>query len=79
MIDVITKKPLRVTINTSWPYIDVAACQIDDVHQLLEKQGIRHSVREEIISFNGGPEEGKIFLGRGVDPIAVQAILDSIQ
>jgi hypothetical protein len=78
MIDTTTKKPLRVsTESTAGPYIRLPESQLAEVQQLLDRRGIRYQVDEEIISFDGGPEVAIIDLGRGADAAAVQAILDS--
>jgi hypothetical protein len=77
--DTTTRKPLRVlTESTAGPYIRLPESQLAEVQQLLDSHGIHYEVDEEIISFNGGPEEAIIDLGRGGDAAAVQAILDSI-
>jgi hypothetical protein len=79
MIDVTTNKPLRVLDNgTTLPMIELPFSQLDDVRRLLDGIGVRYWVDEEIISFNGGPEEALIVLGRGTDASAVQAALDSV-
>ncbi len=79
MIDNTNGKPLNVrSIETPWPYIQVAASQRNEVHQLLTEHGIRHWLSEDIWSFNDGPMVGRIEFGRGVDAKAVQAILDSV-
>jgi hypothetical protein len=75
--DVTTQRPLTVsTDGTVGPYIDVPFSQLDEVRRLLDDHGIRYSVEEAVISFNGGPEMAVIDLGRRGDAGAVQAILD---
>jgi hypothetical protein len=79
MIDTTTKKPLRVeTDGEGRSYIDLPATQVEEVRRLLESHGIRHWVLEDILSWNGGPFEAIIYLGRGADPQAVQTVLDSV-
>lgn len=79
MTDVITNKPLRVTvIGTARPYIELAFSQLEDVQRLLDAQAIHYWVDDMVISFNGGPEMAIIHLAREVNPAAVQTILDSI-
>ncbi len=79
MIDVTTRKPLRVsTDEIAGPYLMLPFSQAPEVEQVLEARGIRHRVLEDVISFNGGPEEATIVFGRGADPGAIQAALDSI-
>ena len=78
MTDTTTKKPLRVsTDGTVGPYIMLPLSQLDEVQRLLDRRDIRYSVQEDVISFNGAPEEATIDLGRGADAEAIQAILDS--
>jgi hypothetical protein len=80
MIDTTTNKPLRVWPDEKvGPYIEVVASQLEEVKRLLEKNGIRYSVEEDIISLNGGPYIATINLRRGTDPNAVQAILDGVR
>jgi hypothetical protein len=79
MIDVTTKRPLRVsTDGTAGPYIMVPVSQLDEVRQLLDCRRVRYWVEEDVISLNGAPEIAVVNLGRGGDAIAVQAILDSV-
>jgi hypothetical protein len=79
MIDVATKKPLRVeTHSTVGAYISVTVPQLDAIRQLLERHKIGFRVAENAISYNGGPETTRIYLGRKADPHAIQAILDSV-
>jgi hypothetical protein len=78
MIDVATRKPLRVlTEGTAGPYIRVSVDQLDELRRLLDAGGIRYWVEENVISINGGPEIGVVNLGRGADARAIQAVLDS--
>ena len=78
MIDVTTSRPLRVsTEGTAGPYIRVPVSQLEEIRLLFEDREIRHRVQENVISLDGGPEIAVIDLGRGADPNAVQAILDS--
>ncbi|MGA2035811.1 MAG: hypothetical protein ABSG68_26490 [Thermoguttaceae bacterium] len=80
MTDTATKKPVRVsTDGTAGPYIVVPVSQLDEVRRLLDSRHIGYWVEEDVISFNGAPEEAVIDLGRGADAAAVQAILDSVR
>lgn len=78
MTDAITKKPLRVsTESTMGPYIMTPVSRMDEIQRLLDSRGIRYSVEENVISMDGGPEIGVINFGREEDTAAIQAILDS--
>jgi hypothetical protein len=80
VIDATTKKPLHVsTDGTAGPYITLPFSQLTEVRHLLDSHGIRYWVEEDVISFNGAPEEAVIDLGRGANAGAVQAILDSVR
>jgi hypothetical protein len=78
MIDVTTKKPLRVLSHgTIYPYIRVPTGQLDELRQLLDQHGIRYEVLDFYISLDGGPERAIVHLRRGTDEAAVQTILDN--
>jgi len=80
MIDTMTQKPLRVSIDgTAGPYIDLPVSQLAEVQQLFEKHGVRYWIDEEFISLDGAPETAVVNFGRGADADAVQAILDSVR
>ena len=80
MTDVITNKPLRVTvIGTARPYIELAFSQLETVRKLLDAQAVPYWVDDMVISFNGGPEMAIIHLAWKANPATVQAILDGIQ
>jgi hypothetical protein len=79
MTDVTTKKPLHVsTEGTAGPYIRLPYSQLDEVRRLLDGCGIYYWVRDNVISFDGGPEMAEINLGRAGNAAAVQAVLDSV-
>jgi hypothetical protein len=78
MIDVATKKPLRVESGTTArPFIRISVPQLDAIRQLLDHCKIGFEVHENALSINGGPEMTYVFLGREADPNAIQEILDS--
>jgi hypothetical protein len=78
MINITTRKPLHVSSDgTAGPYIRVPLSQLDDVHRLLDRHGVRHRVEENAVSLNGAPAIAIIDLGRGADAAAVQSILDA--
>ena len=77
MTDATTEKRLSVSnYGTAGPYIVVPVSQLGDLRELLDGHGVRYSVQEEAISFDGEPETTVVDLGRGADGSAVQAILD---
>jgi hypothetical protein len=76
MIDITTKEPLQVS-GGARPYIELPLDQLKEVQQVLEANGIRHTVDEDVISMDDKPFIATIDLGRGADPVAIQAILDS--
>jgi hypothetical protein len=80
MIDVLTNQPLRVSnAGNPWPYIRLAEAQLADLCKVLDKNKIRYSVDENVISFDGGPEVANVSLGRSPDAHAIQEILDKAQ
>ena len=56
MTDVTTKEPLRVTDDVAGPYLLLPFEQLDDLQRLLDSRGVRYTVEEDIISWDGGPE-----------------------
>ena len=78
MTDSTTKTPLRVLDSTVGPYIILPFSQLDEVRGLLDRGQIYYWVDENVISFNGGPEEATIYMGREGNAAAIQAILDSV-
>jgi hypothetical protein len=80
MTDATTQRRLQVSDDgTAGPYIMVPVSQLAELERLLDRTRIRYWVGENAISFDGGPEIATINLGRGADPAAVQAILDSVR
>ena len=80
MTDTTTHKPLRVsTDGTAGPYIELPLSQLEEVKRLLGDQGIYYWVKENAMSWDGGPYMTVINLGREGNAAAVQAILDSVQ
>lgn len=77
MIDVMTKKPIRVWAEeTEWPWMVIPVSQLDDVKRLLDEHDVEYTVGEHYLSVNEGPFDAFIRLKRGTDGKAVQAILD---
>ncbi len=78
MIDAVTKKPLVVsTIGTAGPSIRVSLDEVEKVTRLLETHGIRHSVRNNSISMDGGPFMTVVKLGYDGNAVLVQSLLDA--
>jgi hypothetical protein len=79
VVDATSKKPLRVIkYRESPPFFYVPVTQLDKVQGLLNGHGIRYEVDENEISLDGEPFEALVELDRDADPVAVQAILDSV-
>jgi hypothetical protein len=78
MIDTTTRKPLHVSSGSAMPILRLPFSQVPEVEQVLKARGIRYWVGEQVISFNGGPEQAMIFFGHAGDREAIQAALDSI-
>ena len=80
MTDVTTHNPMRVsTLGGVGPNIRLPYSQLDDLKQILDSHGISYWVRENAISFDGGPEYVIVNFGRNGDANAIQAVLDSAQ
>jgi hypothetical protein len=81
MIDVVTKKPLRVLTagNDALPYVHLAFEQLDELRRVLDAHGVRYRVPVNAISFDGGPEMVivHLFPNGGVDAPMIQAMLDN--
>lgn len=78
MIDISTKKPLRVLTNSdTGPYIMVSVKQVDDVRALFDAEKIPYWVDEYAISINNGPEMTVINLKYGTDVSVVRNILEN--
>lgn len=75
----VERMPLRVEGSAETrPWLRLPYSRLDQVRQHLDAHGIRYWVSENVISFNGAPPVTTIYMYRGVDPKAVQAILDGI-
>jgi hypothetical protein len=81
VIDVVTKKPLRVLTAgpDAPPYIHLAYEQLDELRRVLDAHGVRYRYPETVVSFDGGPEMIFVYLfpNRGVDAQMIQAMLDN--
>jgi hypothetical protein len=79
MIDVLTGKPLRVIpLEDGGGAFTVAVSQLEEIQRLFDSRGIFYWADDQALSWNGGPEEVDVHLGRNVDPAVVQAALDSV-
>ena len=78
MINCITKGPLLVEAGPIRPSIDAPACQLMEIHELLDRYNISHWLADQSLSFPGEPDMGIVFLDRDVNTNVVQAILDSV-
>ena len=78
ILDAITQKPLVVSgADTPWPHIRLPRDQVPELRAFLDQHGVRHTVRENSISFDGGPYMSVVDLARGTDPRPVQSLLDN--
>jgi hypothetical protein len=75
-----TGSALRVAPDEAvGPYIRLPYSQLDELKRVLDSHGISYSVRENIISLEGGPYMAVVNLKRGTDAKAVQALLDGVR
>ena len=81
MTDQITGSPLPVVTDAAvGPYIRLPFSQLDEARRAhFDSHGIRYRVRENIVSLGGGPFMAVVYLDRGTDAQAVQAILDGVR
>ena len=76
IIDATTQKPLVVSgADTPWPYIRLPLDQVPELRALLDRHGVAHTLRENAISFDGGPFMAGVYLARDSEATPVQAIL----
>jgi hypothetical protein len=64
---------------TVGPYIHLPFDQLDELKRVLDSHKIAYTVRENIISLEGGPFMSVVYLRRGTDAEALQAILDGLR
>lgn len=78
IIDATTQKPPVVSgADTPWPSIRLPLDQVPQLRALLDRHGLRHTLDDETISMNGGPDMAEVGLPRGADARAVQLVLDN--
>ena len=77
MIDINTKKPLRLsTDGDAGPYIMVPVKQINDVRALFDAKRIPYWVDEDAISLDGKPEMTVVNFRHDSDAATVRNILN---
>jgi hypothetical protein len=77
MLDSYTKQPIRfLDDEATGPYNEVRLHQVDAVEKLLQAHAIPYWAEEHAISVDDEPAEVVINVRKGVDPRAVQEILD---
>ena len=78
MIDIVKKKPIRVSASEGQPYLVVPLEQLDKVTALLDANQVAHWVDEEVLSIDGKPEIAFINLDDQTDAAMVQRLLDTV-
>ena len=79
MIDVTSKKPLRVLKEGSaGPFLEVPYVQLAEVRRVLDANRVGYWVLDSILSVNGGPEMAQIEFGQKGEQAAIQVVLDSV-
>ena len=77
MIDVATKKPLKVERGLASALVQVSMPQLPAVRTVLDRHQVTYWTSESAITENGGPFFVDVEFGRGEDPDKIQAILDA--
>jgi hypothetical protein len=78
MIDSSTRKPIRVLMDeATGPYIWVSVKHLQQVSELLSRNGVSFWVDHHAVSVDGQPAVTVINVRRGTDPQQVQALLDA--
>jgi hypothetical protein len=78
MIDTVTKQPLKIVDDSrAGPYVHVPATQIDTVLRLLQSSGLK-CWQSGVMSVDGRPAMGFVYLGRNGNARAAQSVLDSV-
>jgi hypothetical protein len=79
MIDAETNKPVRVLLDAAGePYIRLSPTALERVRPLLSENNISYWVDHWAISIDDKPFEMMVYIRRGTDPGAVQAVLDRV-
>jgi hypothetical protein len=79
MIDAITKEPMKVLSDPeAGAWLRVPATQIDAVVSLFQSRGLRCWRSEQVMSVNGRPATGYVYLSRNEKASAAQAVLDTV-
>lgn len=79
MIDVATKKPLKVRRGLTTALVPVSVAQLPAVRAVLDRHPVRYWTSLSVISVNGGPPLIDVEFGQGQDPDQIQAILDAAE
>ncbi len=80
MLDVHTKKPLRVSSHEiAGPSLRVPEDQVEQIRERLDREAIYYWVDSHVISIDHGPEITYIHFGRKGDAARIQAILDEAE
>jgi hypothetical protein len=71
---------MRVMSNPDvGPWLRVPATQIDEVVKLFQCRGLRCWRSEHVMSVNGRPATGYVYLRRNETAAAAQTILDTVE
>jgi hypothetical protein len=80
MLDVHTKKPLRVSAHEiAGPSLRIPEDQVEEVRQRLDREAIDYWVSSHAISIDNGPEITYIYFGPQGDAARIQTILDEAE
>jgi len=79
MIDAATNQTLNVQARAAgWSTLRLLEDQLSEVCQVLDANGFRYRIDQNIISLNGGPQMTQIHFGQEIDVAAIQKALDGI-
>lgn len=79
MTEQTTRKPIRLNVGDGGhASIHLLASRMEEVKNLLTKNGVTFWVSENFFSRNGGPEYGHIYLSIKTDIELVRTLLDLI-
>ena len=79
MTEQTTREPIRLNIGErGYSSIHLLVSRLDEVKNLLTKNGVNYWVSDNYYSWNGGPEYAHIYLSIKSNLEQVRALLDSI-